>query len=202
MACALAQTVVDPLMCGIAGFGTAAVYVPGTNVHEYFDFHATAPGGARPDMWADLLEGEARDGFGFFIKDRLNDIGYQSMPRRARCADSRRCTPRTAACPGPKWSPRPWTGRGTATSFAPACTPSGTTKLRWAAPATGSGWLSARRAARLLQGRRQPQVHRHAHRQSRHGQRAGADRARRCRRFLSPGRLPPPSSKTCSAMAD
>lgn len=79
VACALAQTVVDPLMCGIAGFGTAAVYVPGSNVHEYFDFHATAPGNARPDMWADLLEGEARDGFGFFIKDRLNDIGYQSI---------------------------------------------------------------------------------------------------------------------------
>ncbi|ODV40990.1 gamma-glutamyltransferase [Cupriavidus sp. UYMMa02A] len=79
VACALAQTVVDPLMCGIAGFGTAAVYMPGGNVHEYFDFHATAPGNARPDMWADLLEGEARDGFGFFIKDRLNDIGYQSI---------------------------------------------------------------------------------------------------------------------------
>ncbi|MGO4766202.1 gamma-glutamyltransferase [Cupriavidus sp. 2KB_3] len=79
VACALAQTVVDPLMCGIAGFGTAAVYLPGSSVHEYFDFHATAPGNARPDMWADLLEGEARDGFGFFIKDRLNDIGYQSI---------------------------------------------------------------------------------------------------------------------------
>lgn len=79
VACALAQTVVDPLMCGIAGFGTAAVYMPGSHAHEYFDFHATAPGNARPDMWADLLEGEARDGFGFFIKDRANDIGYQSI---------------------------------------------------------------------------------------------------------------------------
>jgi len=82
VACALVQTVVDPLMCGIAGFGTAAVYMPGAgthDTHEYFDFHATAPAGARPDMWADLLEGEARDGFGFFIKDRLNDIGYQSI---------------------------------------------------------------------------------------------------------------------------
>lgn len=79
VACALAQTVVDPLMCGIAGFGTAAVYMPGSGTHEYFDFHATAPQAARADMWADLLEGEARDGFGFFIKDRLNDIGYQSI---------------------------------------------------------------------------------------------------------------------------
>jgi gamma-glutamyltranspeptidase/glutathione hydrolase len=79
VACALAQTVVDPLMCGIAGFGTAAIYMPGTGAHEYIDFHATAPGGCKPDMWENLLEGEARDGFGFFIKDRLNDIGYQSI---------------------------------------------------------------------------------------------------------------------------
>lgn len=79
VACALAQTVVDPLMCGIAGFGTGVVYKPEGAVHEYFDFHATAPGSARPDMWADMLEGEARDGFGFFIKDRVNDIGYQSI---------------------------------------------------------------------------------------------------------------------------
>jgi len=79
VACALAQTVVDPLMCGIAGFGTAAVYRPGAGVHEYVDFHAPAPLKARPDMWEHLLEGEARDGFGFSIKGRLNDIGYQSI---------------------------------------------------------------------------------------------------------------------------
>jgi len=79
VACALAQTVVDPLMCGIAGFGTAVVYRPGDGTHEYIDFHSPAPGAAREDMWADLLEGETRDGFGFSIKGRHNDLGYQSM---------------------------------------------------------------------------------------------------------------------------
>nr|WP_255581805.1 gamma-glutamyltransferase [Cupriavidus sp. AU9028] len=79
VACAFAQTVVDPLMCGIAGFGTAAVYMPSHQAHEYIDFHATAPARATADMWADKLEGEARDGFGFFIRDQLNDIGYQSI---------------------------------------------------------------------------------------------------------------------------
>ena len=79
VACAFAQTVVDPLMCGIAGFGTAAVYKPGSGVHEYFDFHSPAPLAARPDMWAHLLEGETRDGFGFSITGRHNDLGYQSM---------------------------------------------------------------------------------------------------------------------------
>lgn len=79
VACAFAQTVVDPLMCGIAGFGTAVVYRPGAAVHEYIDFHSPAPGKARAEMWADLLEGETRDGFGFTIRGRHNDLGYQSM---------------------------------------------------------------------------------------------------------------------------
>ncbi len=79
IATAFVQTVVDPLMCGIAGFGSAAILNPAKNVHEYIDFHAPAPGGARPDMWADLIEGEARDGYGFVLKGRVNDIGYQSI---------------------------------------------------------------------------------------------------------------------------
>ncbi|BFO56170.1 gamma-glutamyltransferase [Acidovorax sacchari] len=82
VATALAQTVVDPLMCGIAGFGTAAVYMQGANgpaAHEYFDFHAPAPLACREDMWAGLLEGETRDGFGFILKGRVNDIGPQSI---------------------------------------------------------------------------------------------------------------------------
>ncbi|MEQ8398405.1 gamma-glutamyltransferase [Thalassobaculum sp.] len=77
--CGLAQTVVDPLMCGIAGFGSLAVYKPAEGVHEYLDFHAPAPRSARPDMWADLVEGETRDGFGFVLKGRVNDLGYQSI---------------------------------------------------------------------------------------------------------------------------
>ncbi len=79
VACAFSQTVVDPLMCGIAGFGTAALYLPGKQTHEYMDFHAPAPGLARADMWEHLLQGEARDGFGFSIKGRLNDLGAQSI---------------------------------------------------------------------------------------------------------------------------
>ena len=30
-------------------------------------------------MWADRLEGETRDGFGFVLKGRVNDLGYQSI---------------------------------------------------------------------------------------------------------------------------
>lgn len=79
IACALVQTVVDPLMCGIAGFGSMAIYAPDKKVHEYIDFHAPAPLASTPDMWASLLEGETRDGFGFILKGRINDIGYKSI---------------------------------------------------------------------------------------------------------------------------
>lgn len=79
IATAFVQGVVDPLMCGIAGFGSLAVYDPNNGTHEYIDFHAPAPGAATGDMWADLIEGEARDGYGFSLKGRVNDIGYQSI---------------------------------------------------------------------------------------------------------------------------
>jgi len=78
VACALVQGVVDPLMCGIAGFGSLALYRPREGT-RYLDFHAPAPLAAREDMWADRLEGETRDGFGFLLRDRVNDLGYQAI---------------------------------------------------------------------------------------------------------------------------
>jgi gamma-glutamyltranspeptidase / glutathione hydrolase len=79
IACALVQGVVDPMMCGIAGFGSCGIARPGTGFHGYFDFHAPAPLAVRPDMWADWIESEARDGYGFILRGRVNDIGYQSI---------------------------------------------------------------------------------------------------------------------------
>ena len=83
IACALVQGVVDPQMCGIAGFGSLQVYLPGQGseggVHELIDFHARTPAAAREDMWADLLEGETPDGFGFILKGWVNDVGYGAI---------------------------------------------------------------------------------------------------------------------------
>ncbi len=79
IATALVQTVVDPLMCGTAGFGSMAAYLPSKNAHTCYDFHSPAPSGVRPDMWECLIEGEARDGYGFILKGNVNDIGYQSI---------------------------------------------------------------------------------------------------------------------------
>ena len=78
MACALVQGVVDPMMCGIAGFGSCGIAMR-DGFHGYIDFHAPAPLAVRPDMWADRIESEARDGYGFILRGRVNDIGYQSI---------------------------------------------------------------------------------------------------------------------------
>jgi gamma-glutamyltranspeptidase/glutathione hydrolase len=79
VACALVQGVVDPLMAGIAGFGSAGIYFPSRNLHKYVDFHSPAPAAAQPDMWEHLIEGEARDGYGFILRGKVNDVGYSSV---------------------------------------------------------------------------------------------------------------------------
>jgi len=77
--CALVQGVVDPCMTGIAGFGSMHLYLPGKALHGLVDFHTRAPGAVTQDMWADRIEGEFRDGFGFRLRGRVNEIGYQSI---------------------------------------------------------------------------------------------------------------------------
>ncbi len=79
IACALVQTVVDPLMCGLAGFGSMQLYLPDQGIHEFIDFHGKAPEAATSDMWQDLILGETYDGFGFLLEGKVNDLGYQSV---------------------------------------------------------------------------------------------------------------------------
>lgn len=92
IACGLVQTVIDPLMCGIAGFGSMAVFMPSKSVHEYVDFHSPAPLSATPTMWENIIEAEARDGFGFVLKGRVNDLGPKSI-----------CVPATLKAFGDAW---------------------------------------------------------------------------------------------------
>jgi gamma-glutamyltranspeptidase/glutathione hydrolase len=89
IACALVQTAVDPQMCGIAGFGSMQIYMPGDGVHECIDFHGRAPAAVRPDMWEDIIIGEAADGFGFLLEGEVNELGYQSIttPMTLRALD-------------------------------------------------------------------------------------------------------------------
>jgi gamma-glutamyltranspeptidase / glutathione hydrolase len=76
---ALVQTVVDPQMCGIAGFGSMHLYLADEGVHTCIDFHGRAPTATRPDMWHHLIVRECDDGFGFVLKGEVNEIGYQCM---------------------------------------------------------------------------------------------------------------------------
>lgn len=76
---ALVQTVVDPLMCGLAGFGTMQILMPRKGFHGCIDFHGRVPAAARPDMWLDRILGETRDGFGFLLEGQVNELGYQAI---------------------------------------------------------------------------------------------------------------------------
>ena len=79
IACGLVAGVVDPQMCGIAGFGNLQVYLRSEGIHECIDFHAKSPLDTRADQWADIVIGETRDGFGFVLEGNVNDVGYQSI---------------------------------------------------------------------------------------------------------------------------
>ena len=79
MAAALVAGVVDPQMCGIAGFGSCQIYAPKRGIHTVIDFHGKTPLAATPEMWEDRLEGETRDGFGFVLRNNINDLGYGSV---------------------------------------------------------------------------------------------------------------------------
>jgi gamma-glutamyltranspeptidase / glutathione hydrolase len=89
VATALVQTAVDPQMCGIAGMGCMHLYLPSRGIHTTIDFHGRSPAATRADMWEDRIVREAEDGWGFILRDRENEIGYQSIttPRTLAALD-------------------------------------------------------------------------------------------------------------------
>lgn len=78
VACALVQGVVDPLMCGLGGVGTAVVH-PAGGEPECFNFQGAAPAAAHENLWSDRIEGETADGFGFILRERVNALGHQAV---------------------------------------------------------------------------------------------------------------------------
>jgi gamma-glutamyltranspeptidase/glutathione hydrolase len=65
--------------CGIAGFGALNVYISKSGENKVVNFHGKAGSKVKPDMWEGLLVAEARSGYGYRLKGRVNDIGYQSI---------------------------------------------------------------------------------------------------------------------------
>ena len=78
IAAALVQGVVDPLMCGLGGVGTAMVHVPAHGAPENFNFLGAAPQAAKSDIWVDKILGETGDGFGFMLEGKVNALGHQA----------------------------------------------------------------------------------------------------------------------------
>jgi gamma-glutamyltranspeptidase / glutathione hydrolase len=76
---ALAQGVVDPHRSGIGGFGAAMIYSAKENKPYCVNFFGHVGRKAKPDMWQNLLEGPAPDGFGYILKGKENDVGYKSI---------------------------------------------------------------------------------------------------------------------------
>jgi len=79
---AFVQGVVDPHRCGIGGFGCATLFFndpKGEGQGLCVDFHGRAGSLARPDVWAGIFEDETPDGFGYLVKDKVNDVGYQAV---------------------------------------------------------------------------------------------------------------------------
>ena len=88
------QTVVDPQMCGVAGFGAMQIMLK----PMMFIILSTFMGGRRykTQMWAHLIERECDDGFALYLKG--SDGGYQSMTSpMTLCAFDLPC-PVTALC--------------------------------------------------------------------------------------------------------
>lgn len=79
IACALVQGVVDPLMCGIGGFGMLHVYDPATQKSMVYEGFGGCPIESRPEMWQDVFLGDTTDGFGFVTKGFVNEAGAQSV---------------------------------------------------------------------------------------------------------------------------
>ncbi|MCH2570341.1 MAG: gamma-glutamyltransferase, partial [Planctomycetes bacterium] len=89
----MVQGVVDPHMCGIGGYLIANGSFSDnqeTDRSNIVDAPAVAGSRVSDEMWEDQVIRPNPDGWGFFLKGQVNDIGYQSMcvPGAVRGLDS------------------------------------------------------------------------------------------------------------------
>ena len=101
LACAWIQFLVDPHSCGVGGYlllncwlGRTAEPLP------ILDAPALAGSRVRPEMWESLVIGPNPGGWGFRLRDQVNEDGYRSI-----------CTPGTIRgleTIHSRWCSRPW----------------------------------------------------------------------------------------------
>ncbi len=80
LACAFTQFILDPHSCGVGGYLLLTHHPAGAeNPPKILDAPALAGSRATPTMWEDQVRGPNPGGWGFFLKDKVNDDGYQSI---------------------------------------------------------------------------------------------------------------------------
>jgi gamma-glutamyltranspeptidase/glutathione hydrolase len=106
IACALTQGVVDPLMCSIGGVGCLQLFDPASGTKLVLDGLSTCPTACHEDMWGDIFEHECADGFGYVVRNHVNEIGHRAVTTPGFCACLKQPTLALGARPGPTCSRR------------------------------------------------------------------------------------------------
>ena len=80
LACAFTQFVVDPHSCGVGGYLLlTSTPAAAPNHQPILDAPALAGSNVSPGMWEKHVIGPNPGGWGFFLKDRINEDGYRSI---------------------------------------------------------------------------------------------------------------------------
>lgn len=76
---AFVQFVIDPHSCGLGGYMLMTYHCAGSGPQKVLDAPALAGSKVSPTMWEAEVIGPNPDGWGFFLKDRVNEDGYRSI---------------------------------------------------------------------------------------------------------------------------
>ena len=79
LAAGLVQGVIDPHMCGPGGYLLVTLFRPGDACPVVLDAPALAGSLTAPDMWVDRYLRPNPMGWGYFLRDHVNDAGYTSI---------------------------------------------------------------------------------------------------------------------------
>lgn len=80
LTCAAMQFVLDPHSCGLGGYLLLNCLPASTHAHpQVIDAPALAGSRVTPGMWESIVLGPNPSGWGFFLKGKVNEDGYQSI---------------------------------------------------------------------------------------------------------------------------
>ena len=79
VAAAFVQMVVTPRSCGVGGFGMMNIHTAATKQEVMLDFHGKAGARVKTDMWENDVIRENPGGYGYTLKDQVNERGYKSI---------------------------------------------------------------------------------------------------------------------------